>query len=74
MAAASMKRAGKLSEVAAREMVTIPSSSGCRNTSSALRWNSGSSSRKSTPLWASDTSPGRGMVPPPISPASEMVW
>jgi hypothetical protein len=33
----------------------------------------GQSSRKSTPLWASDTSPGIGTWPPPISPASEMV-
>jgi hypothetical protein len=50
-----------------------PSSSGWRNTSRTWRRNSGSSSRKSTPWWASDTSPGIGTWPPPISPASEMV-
>ena len=58
MAAASMKRAGKVSDMAARAMQTVPSSSGWRITSSTLRGNSGSSSRKSTPLCASETSPG----------------
>ena len=52
MAAASMKRAGKVSDMAARAMVTQPSSSGWRRTSSTLRGNSGSSSRKSRPLCA----------------------
>ena len=42
-------------------MVTSPSSSGWRSTSSADRRNSGNSSRKSTPRWARLTSPGRGM-------------
>src|SRR5579875_3200399 len=74
MAAASMNRAGKLKLIAAREIVTWPSSRGCRSTSSTLRGNSGNSSRNSTPLCASDTSPGRGIMPPPISPASEIVW
>ena len=37
-----------------------PSSSGWRSTSSVARRNSGSSSRKRTPLWARLTSPGRG--------------
>jgi hypothetical protein len=69
-----MKRAGKLRLIAARAIVTMPSSSGCRSTSSTLRGNSGSSSRNSSPLCASETSPGRGIMPPPISPASEMVW
>ena len=42
-------------------MISIaPSSSGCRSASSALRANSGSSSRNSTPRWASVISPGRG--------------
>jgi hypothetical protein len=68
-----MKRAGKVSDMAARAMETVPSSSGCRITSSTLRGNSGNSSKKSTPLCASDTSPGRGIIPPPIRPASEMV-
>ena len=74
MAAASIKRAGKVSDMAALAMVTWPSSSGWRITSSTLRGNSGSSSRNSTPLCESETSPGRGMIPPPISPASEIVW
>ena len=69
-----MKRAGKVMEVAAREMVTTPSSRGWRSTSRVERLNSGSSSRKRTPWWARLTSPGRGVVPPPMSPASEMVW
>ncbi len=51
-----------------------PSSSGWRSTSSTLRWNSGSSSRNSTPWCARLTSPGIGCVPPPSSPASEIVW
>src|SRR5262245_28758982 len=38
------------------------------------RRHSGHSSKKSTPWWASDTSPGIGTWPLPISPASEMVW
>src|SRR5262245_10304618 len=42
-------------------------------TSRTWRRNSGSASRKSTPLWASDTSPDMGTWPPPISPASEMI-
>jgi hypothetical protein len=74
IAAASMNRAGKLKLIAAREIVTVPSSSGCRRTSSTLRGNSGSSSRNSSPLCASETSPGRGTIPPPIKPASEIVW
>ncbi|RJX18442.1 MAG: recombinase family protein [Desulforudis sp.] len=74
IAATSMKRAGKRRLVAAREMVTTPSSRGWRITSRTFLRNSGSSSRKSTPLWARDTSPGLGMWPPPIRPASEMVW
>ena len=70
----SMKREGKLRVLAALEMVTIPSSRGCRRTSRTCFLNSGDSSRKSTPLWARETSPGLGVFPPPISPASDMVW
>ena len=55
-------------------MVTLPSSRGWRSTSRVERRNSGSSSRKRTPWWARLTSPGRGMVPPPMRPTSEMVW
>ena len=54
MAAASMKRAGKVRDMAARAMVTWPSSRGWRRTSRTLRGNSGSSSRKRRPLWARD--------------------
>ena len=39
-----------------------------------FRENSGSSSRNSTPLWASEISPGVGTVPPPTKPAEEIVW
>ena len=74
MAATSMKVAGYSTEPAARATVMRPSSSGWRKTSRTLRRNSGASSRKSTPLWANETSPGLGIVPPPTSPASEMVW
>ena len=42
---------------------TLPSSSGWRSASSAGRENSGSSSRNSTPRWASVISPGRGRAP-----------
>ena len=55
-------------------MVTAPSSKGWRMTSKTFFLNSGNSSKNKTPLWDRLTSPGRGMAPPPISPASEMVW
>ncbi len=60
IAATSTKRAGKTAVRAARAIVTRPSSSGCRSTSSTRRSNSGISSRNSTPLCASEISPGRG--------------
>ena len=69
-----MNRAGNVTERAARAMVTQPSSSGCRRTSSARRSNSGISSRNSTPWWARLISPGRGWAPPPTSATSETVW
>jgi hypothetical protein len=50
MAAASIKRDGKVTDSAARAMVTLPSSSGWRITSKTLRWNSRNSSRKTIPL------------------------
>jgi hypothetical protein len=68
-----MKSAGNVVELSAREIVTTPSSSGWRNTSSVRRLNSGSSSRKSTPLWLIEISPGNGGFPPPTSPASLIV-
>jgi len=70
MLATSMKLAGYSTLSRARLMVTIRSSMGWRITSSTVRLNSGSSSRKRTPLWASEISPGWGWVPPPTSPAS----
>ena len=68
-AAINMNSAGKVVEFRAREMVTTPSSSGCRITSSVRRLNSGNSSRKSTPLWLSEISPGVGVLPPPTTVA-----
>ena len=56
------------------EMVTVPSSRGCRITSRTSRLNSGNSSRKRTPLCESDYSPGFGTEPPPDNPIGEMVW
>ena len=41
---------------------------GWRKASSAVRLNSGNSSRKSTPWCASDTSPGREVATTPASP------
>ena len=52
-----------------REIVIRPSSSGSRRASSGRRKNSANSSRKRTPRWARVISPGRGIVPPPTSPA-----
>ena len=74
MAHTSMNRLGSVSVPAARVMVTKPSSSGWRSVSSADLSNSGSSSRNSTPLWASEISPGRGVPPPPASDTVEAVW
>ena len=55
----SMNWLGNVCEPCTREMVTCPSSSGWRMASTASRRNSGSSSRNSTPLCASEISPGR---------------
>lgn len=52
-------------------MVIFPVSSGWRNDSSAARENSGNSSRKRTPLCASEISPGCALLPPPIRAMSE---
>ena len=54
-----MKLAGNVVLDSARAIVTVPSSSGCRSTSSVRRLNSGSSSRNSTPLCDSDDFAGR---------------
>lgn len=58
----------------ARATVTSPVSSGVLSESSACGLNSGSSSRNSTPLWASDTSPGLALIPPPVRAAMEAEW
>ena len=73
MAATRVKLAGYSTLYLARETMIFLSSSGCRSTSSTLRPNSGSSSRNSTPLCASDTSPGWGDCPPPISATCEVM-
>ena len=72
-AATKVNLAGKESVIEALEMVTTPSSMGCLRLSRTFFLNSGNSSRNSTPLWARLTWPGRGTVPPPIRPASEIV-
>ena len=52
-----------------RATTTTPVSSGSRNASSALRGNSGSSSRNNTPRCERDNSPGRNAPPPePATP------
>src|SRR5882757_3523393 len=61
---------GKVIVPAAREIVTIPSSSGWRIVSSTLRLNSGNSSKNKTPWCASEISPGVGLILPPSNPAS----
>ena len=66
--------AGKDMLACTRLIVTTPSSNGWRRTSSVARENSGSSSKNSTPLCANVTSPGRGMLPPPISALADTVW
>ncbi len=74
MAATSWKRAGNSLCMAAREMRMWPLSSGSRRASSAARGNSGNSSRNSTPLCASEISPGLGGEPPPTSATALAVW
>jgi hypothetical protein len=51
----------------ARAIATSPVSSGWRSASSTWPENSGISSRNSTPLCASEISPGRARRPPPTS-------
>ena len=74
IAATSMNCDGNVIVPAAREMVTLPSSSGWRIVSSTVRLNSGNSSRNSTPLCANEISPGVGLMFPPSRPASLAVW
>ena len=55
-------------------IVTILSSSGPLKTSNVFLLNSGSSSKKRTPLCARLISPGFGILPPPIIEIPEIVW
>src|SRR5436190_8949642 len=74
MAATSMNLAGNLMEEWTRATVTSPDSRGWRSISKTYRENSGSSSKKRTPWWARETSPGLGMVPPPTSDWAVAEW
>ena len=74
MAATSWNRAGNSARRAARAMVMVPVSSGSRSASSALRANSGNSSKNSTPLCAIEISPGRGGEPPPTRATALAEW
>ena len=69
-----MQRVGNSITRWERTIATRPSSSGWRSASSDERANSDSSSRNSTPWWASVISPGSGTVPPPTRPDGEIVW
>ena len=53
--------------------VMTRSSIGWRSTSSTCLGNSGNSSRKRTPLWAREISPGMGFVPPPTRATGDTV-
>jgi site-specific DNA recombinase len=64
-------RAGKRACEPARAIATSPFSSGSRSASSSERGYSASSSRNSTPRCASESSPGRGGLPPPTKPARD---
>ena len=73
MAQTSMNRLGYVAVPATRATVTTPSSSGCLSASRTSRWNSGSSSKNSTPLCARLISPGCSCAPPDMA-AAEIVW
>src|SRR3989344_1466505 len=74
MAATIKNCAGKDKLPWAREIVTVFSSKGCLRFSRTSRENSGNSSRKRTPLWAREISPGLGQAPPPTRATPEAVW
>ena len=74
IAAMNWNSAGNVHCRAAREMWITPDSSGSRSTSSTRRSHSGNSSRNSTPRWASEISPGRGLLPPPTNATPLAVW
>ena len=73
IAATNIRFEGKFILPAALDIVTTPSSSGCLKTSKTRLLNSGSSSKKRTPLCASEISPGFGLAPPPTRATSEIV-
>src|SRR3989344_4519909 len=73
-AAMSMKRLGNINVFLAREMVIFPSSMGWRKDSKTSRWNSGNSSKNSTPRWARVISPGFMGFPPPMTATSDTTW
>ncbi len=73
MAATSWKRAGSVARALAR-LISTSLSRWAGAARRALRLESGSSSRKSTPRCASETSPGLACSPPPTSAAIEAEW
>ena len=74
VAAISMNRAGYTAECLALTIATRPSSSGWRRASRVGLANSESSSRNSTPRWASTTSPTHPLCAPPTNPAVVIEW
>src|SRR5512145_3044096 len=73
-ASTSWKEAGNHKVDDTLAIVTFSSSTGSRSAWSRLFLNSGASSRNKTPLCASETSPGLGTAPPPITPSLLAVW
>ena len=74
IAAISIIFAGNVQLPEALEIVITPSSSGCLRTSNVFCGNSANSSRKSTPLWEREISPGCGGLPPPTIATPLAVW
>ena len=74
IAAPIMKRAGHTTVPLARLTEMDPSSIGSRKASKTLRLNSGSSSKKRTPLCARLASPGARRDPPPTKETIDAEW
>ena len=70
----SENRAGYRQLIFTRLIVISPSSRGCLSVSRRDLSNSRNSSRKSTPLWAREISPGLASRPHPMIEASLAVW
>ena len=68
-----MKLQGYVKTALTLLIVTTLSSKGPLKTSNVFLLNSGSSSRKSTPLCARLISPGLGILPPPIIETPDIV-